>query len=342
MLKGRPLTSDSPAVSLALPVTGPGGLAEHENQVEQESLARRLGLVFEPSVALLGAMLLTFAVTVPLLPLTRELHVRLTTAGEELPLDHPALVARVDAEALAERVEVILQGGGNYLVLRGVKDPETAEIRVTGLIEAAGYRAGETRVVDMPDVDRLLDTSPGRLTAMLGAQSAVLLLAGLVLIRFRVRPEPDQTRAGPGMALALGVAAGLAALVASSVISYVLTRLGMPVTEQPWIDRLLDQRRTLGVVVPWMIVLGPVAEEVFFRAYAQRFLRQQLGFPAALMASSILFAAIHLNVSGFFVYLAISCCLGWVYERTQRVTAPIVGHVTLNSLVLAAHVFLGT
>jgi len=67
-------------------------------------------------------------------------------------------------------------------------------------------------------------------------------------------------------------------------------------------------------------------------------IREKAGFPAGLVASSVMFAAIHFNLSGFLVYLAIGCAMAWVYHRTDNLLAPIVGHMTANSIALAASV----
>ena len=47
-----------------------------------------------------------------------------------------------------------------------------------------------------------------------------------------------------------------------------------------------------------------------------------------------MFAMVHVNPSGMLSYLVIGCVLGWVYQRTGRLIAPIVGHMTLNAIVL--------
>ena len=48
-----------------------------------------------------------------------------------------------------------------------------------------------------------------------------------------------------------------------------------------------------------------------------------------------MFATVHFNPSGFPIYLAIGALIAWSYERSGRFVAPIVGHVTLNAIVLA-------
>jgi membrane protease YdiL (CAAX protease family) len=87
------------------------------------------------------------------------------------------------------------------------------------------------------------------------------------------------------------------------------------------------------------VLIAPISEEVFFRLYVFRFIAAQAGYPAGLVVSSLMFALIHFNVSGLLIYLGIGCVLAWVYHRTGRIVAPIVGHATLNGIVLISSGF---
>jgi membrane protease YdiL (CAAX protease family) len=89
-------------------------------------------------------------------------------------------------------------------------------------------------------------------------------------------------------------------------------------------------------LAPWIVLIVPVSEELFFRLYVFRFIARHVGFPAGLITSSLLFALIHFKSSGLLIYLGIGCILAWVYQRTGRIVAPIVGHMTLNAIVLIA------
>ena len=81
-------------------------------------------------------------------------------------------------------------------------------------------------------------------------------------------------------------------------------------------------------------MVGPVAEEAFFRIYVFRFITERLGFPSGLLISSVMFAAIHFNFSGFLIYLGIGVVLAYAYQRTSSVVTPIVGHMVTNLIVL--------
>jgi membrane protease YdiL (CAAX protease family) len=166
-------------------------------------------------------------------------------------------------------------------------------------------------------------------------QAAVFLAVGGLLWRYRVRPERRLARWGKLPAVAMGVGAGLAVFLLSLLVGVVLELLGFPVQEQAWILELLRDREQLLGLAPWMIFIVPVSEETFFRAYVFKMLTQRAGLAAGLVISSIMFAAVHFNPSGFFIYFGIGIVLGYIYHRTSNIAAPIAGHIVHNVLVLS-------
>jgi membrane protease YdiL (CAAX protease family) len=179
------------------------------------------------------------------------------------------------------------------------------------------------------------------LQIVLSLQSIVFLGAGLALAWWRVAPRTGPAPMGRLAAAALGVAGGFVALLASYVVSLALEVVGLPVREQEWLRDLFSDAGVLRSALPWILIVGPRAEEAFFRGYVFRFVRQELGLVVGLTTSSVLFAVIHLNLSGFFVYLAMGIALGYVDARTGRLLAPILGHVTVNAVVVLAAAFGG-
>ncbi len=85
------------------------------------------------------------------------------------------------------------------------------------------------------------------------------------------------------------------------------------------------------------VILAPLAEEVFFRGVLQSFFRQQLGSPRiAILLASAVFAAVHINQpQAIPSLLALSLALGYNYERTGRLTSPILIHAIFNAVNVA-------
>lgn len=77
-------------------------------------------------------------------------------------------------------------------------------------------------------------------------------------------------------------------------------------------------------------VVGPLAEEVFFRGVLFSALRLRLPFLGAMLISGGLFAALHTNAVGFVPILVLGGLLAWLYECTGSLAAPAAVHVVHN------------
>ena len=92
------------------------------------------------------------------------------------------------------------------------------------------------------------------------------------------------------------------------------------------------------------VVLAPLAEEIFFRGLLQSMLRRYLAGPwPAVIAASALFAFIHAPLWQTIPALfALGLVLGYSYERTGRLFAPIAIHALFNAVSLGVNLFAGT
>jgi membrane protease YdiL (CAAX protease family) len=80
------------------------------------------------------------------------------------------------------------------------------------------------------------------------------------------------------------------------------------------------------------ILLAPVAEEMLFRGILYPVVKQ-IGHPRlALWGTSLLFAAVHLNLATFVPLTVLALVLTVLYERTNNLLAPISAHVLFNAL----------
>ncbi|MBM4102577.1 MAG: CPBP family intramembrane metalloprotease [Planctomycetes bacterium] len=88
------------------------------------------------------------------------------------------------------------------------------------------------------------------------------------------------------------------------------------------------------------LFIVPVFEELLFRGLLQSTLTAYLARPwASIALTSMAFAAMHPGTH-FFGIFALSCCLGYAYEKSGSILRPIFIHVLFNSAsVLAALLF---
>lgn len=182
-----------------------------------------------------------------------------------------------------------------------------------------------------------------QITAMALAQVA-FIAASLALAR---------TAFADGLARGLGLTAhkllpdlarGTAAMLAAMPLTlglYHLTCLLLP-PDLRVVHPLLTLTREFApfwqaLVVLVAVVIGPIAEEIFFRGLLQSLLRQRVGRPwMGIGLTSVVFAIMHSGTpQAMPALLALSLVLGYAYERTGRLTAPIVAHALFNAANIA-------
>lgn len=104
-----------------------------------------------------------------------------------------------------------------------------------------------------------------------------------------------------------------------------------------------------GLLIMLLVTLGaPVVEEFAYRGLVQQGFRRLGGNPAgAIVLTSALFVFMHIPVipgasiaSAVVTLLGLSCFLGWLFERTGRLAAPIVAHALFNLLNLLLSQFI--
>jgi membrane protease YdiL (CAAX protease family) len=108
----------------------------------------------------------------------------------------------------------------------------------------------------------------------------------------------------------------------------------------------LDAGQPIGIVV-WLwlsaAVVAPVAEEVFFRGLVQNaaadILRNRW---SAILLTSVAFGLVHFPQPHAIVPLVVlGVILGYVYERTAALWAPVLVHVAFNLKTLIWSHFIG-
>ena len=91
----------------------------------------------------------------------------------------------------------------------------------------------------------------------------------------------------------------------------------------------------------WAFVLGgmslaPVVEEVFFRGFIFAGLRQRYKWYIAASISSLLFALMHLQITGFIPLFFMGFLLAFLYHRSDSIWLPILCHCVMNAMAFGA------
>ena len=80
-----------------------------------------------------------------------------------------------------------------------------------------------------------------------------------------------------------------------------------------------------------LIILSPIAEELFFRGFLLQKLSGKWGLKAGLLISSIVFAVFHPNILGSLITGLLTAL---IYIKTQNIFAPILCHSLSNTFVV--------
>lgn len=83
-----------------------------------------------------------------------------------------------------------------------------------------------------------------------------------------------------------------------------------------------------------LVVVAPLAEEIFFRGFTCEVMRERLGSRGAIIASALLFAAVHLYLVQFIPVFVMGLGLAWLYETRRSLVPSYLAHVTLNLIAV--------
>lgn len=135
----------------------------------------------------------------------------------------------------------------------------------------------------------------------------------------------------------------LATFGADVVIDYftVASEWVLPLPEhiKESLDRIMavDTRWDLWWKLVLLCAVPAVCEEIFFRGFCQTSLEARWGPLPALLVTAFMFALLHGNPWYLHLYFLLGLLLGWVYQVTGILWAPIVCHLVNNAWTFLNH-----
>ncbi len=178
----------------------------------------------------------------------------------------------------------------------------------------------------------------GAAVLLVATQVALLLVSWFLVFRpgaLEALPSlPGRDPAGAMLAgFGWGIPAWFGATLASAGVVWLLERIGFDAEPQA-------AEQAIALVDPWLVILSvvilaPIAEEVFFRGVVFNAWLREGGRRWAFLGSAALFALIHLSVVALVPIFLLGLALAWIYQRTGNLLAPIAMHTTVNGISVA-------
>ncbi len=165
----------------------------------------------------------------------------------------------------------------------------------------------------------------------LSLAAAILAISALILTPDRkelFRARPRDIAIGVASALALYAIFWVGKQIATAILPFATDQIQNVYANRGQLDPL-----SIGLLL--FFLLGP-SEEIFWRGFVQRRLGERLGAPAALLATTALYALVHIWTLNFILIVAAGVAglfWGWLYQREQSLLTVITSHALWDVLI---------
>ena len=148
-------------------------------------------------------------------------------------------------------------------------------------------------------------------------------------------------RTSPGVSALLALAVLSASILSTFIYGLVVDGLGLEFLRPPEIDGNTIFSG-VGVLLTFqaLAVVTPISEELLFRGFVLGGALPRIGPGPAVVATALLFSALHLKPEVMIPIFITGLALGWLYVKTGSLWPCIAAHAGQNTLALLAVRFL--
>ncbi len=136
------------------------------------------------------------------------------------------------------------------------------------------------------------------------------------------------------LALGLLVLSATLVLIISYLYDAITTKFG--ISSPTNLDQLIAEYHqapiTITLTLVAAVLVAPICEELFFRSFLLQGLRATMPTWAAIVVSSLIFAAVHLQGGSFLLLFVLALCLGVLRVATRSVWPGVILHTLNNAL----------
>jgi uncharacterized protein len=171
----------------------------------------------------------------------------------------------------------------------------------------------------------------------------LLIIAGFLrLRRFDLNLLGGFSKIGFGRAATTGVVLLLAAYPLVLLAELVTQKLSRGTPEKQSIIEIFNASSTLEqrvMIILLAVTVAPLAEEFFFRFFLYGVLKRYFGRGVGVVASALLFAAVHAHLPSFAPLFVLGMCFAIAYEWSGSLLVSMTMHALFNALALTALAF---
>ena len=171
----------------------------------------------------------------------------------------------------------------------------------------------------------------------------LLALAGFLrLRRFDLNSLGGFSKVGFFRTAITGGVLLLAAYPLVFLADVVTQRLLRSAPEKQAIVEMFSESSTLEqriLIIVLAVSLAPLAEEFIFRFFLYGVMKRYFGKVVAILASALLFAAVHAHLPSFAPLFVLGSCLAIAYEWSGSILVSMMMHAVFNAITLTALAF---
>jgi membrane protease YdiL (CAAX protease family) len=271
----------------------------------------------------------------PSLPLDRALLVLGAVLGGGAAVVIGLLLNAVRAVVVRQRLPASRYRGPSIGVLLLLAIVVSVVVSVAAAADALAFQNGDAVSVRGALII-LTATQVGLVAVAIGFVAIPRALIGVSLLPSR----------GTGRSILLGMGAAIAAWIGVTLLSEILTRLLQLLGREPQAGVVQEAVSRLDptVLVLAVVLVAPVAEELFFRGVVLNAWLREYGERRAVLGSAALFAAIHADIRSVDALIGsvvqvgpifgLGIALALVCLRTRSLVGPMAMHATFNAISL--------
>jgi uncharacterized protein len=258
------------------------------------------------------------------------------------------------SSALAAVIPALFLAGGVYIYValvrqisvrvvapsavpvRGFGWPEATLATILVLVFLRGLSASASRDVSRIQNRDLIES------ALLSIGLLLFIAAFLRLRRLDMNLLGGFSKIGFGRAAATGGILLLAAYPLVLLAEVVTQKLSRGNLEKQGIVELFNASSTLEqrvAIILLAVTVAPLAEEFFFRFFLYGVLKRYFGRSVGVVASALLFAAVHAHLPSFAPLFVLGICFAIAYEWSGSLLVSMTMHALFNALALTALAF---